>query len=50
MSSIETFEAIRLAVEFLQKNPGLKRIDGKDWTVYLVGKIIRVDIENDNKH
>jgi len=46
MPSIETFETIRIAIEFL-KNSGLKKVEGKGWTVYFVGKIIRVDIENE---
>jgi len=46
MINTETLEAIRDAIEILQKNLNINRIDGKGWIVYLVGNIIRIDIKN----
>lgn len=41
----EEFDMIRKAIEILQMNRELKRIDGDNWLVYIVGSIIRVDIK-----
>lgn len=43
----DIFEPIRKAIEILQSNPQLKKIEGSGWMVYMVGKIIRVDIKNE---
>lgn len=37
---------IRDAIEFLMKSPALDKLEGKDWKVYRVGQIIRVDIND----
>lgn len=42
---VEDMEAIKKAIEILQMNPGIKRVDGGKWIVYMVGTIIRVDIK-----
>lgn len=41
------FDAIRIAIEIVRTNASLKRIDGANWSVYMVGDIIRVDIKKD---
>ncbi len=44
MFNPDGFTAIKTAIELLLSNPQLKRIDGDKWSVYFVGKIIRIDI------
>lgn len=45
--TLEQLEAIRKAIEILQMTPDVKRIDGSNWSVYMVGKMIRVDIKDE---
>jgi hypothetical protein len=39
------FDEVKEAVVILQTNPKLKKIDGNGWSVYVVGKIIRIDVK-----
>jgi hypothetical protein len=40
-----SFAAIEEAVTVLQSSETLKRVDGKGWSAYKVGTIIRIDIK-----
>lgn len=42
--TLEEFDDIRNAVEILQHNKNLDKLEGKRFRVYRVGTIIRVDI------
>jgi hypothetical protein len=39
------FEAIKAAVIAIQMSENINRVDGKGWTVYRVGNVIRIDIK-----
>ena len=41
----EEFKSIKEAIEIIQNNPKINRIDGNKWSVYLVGQIVRIDIK-----
>jgi len=41
----EDFLVLKKAIETIQMNPNIKRLDGTKWSVYIVGTIIRVDIK-----
>lgn len=43
----DKWEAIKKAIEVLQATPTIKRLDGAGWSVYFVGKVIRVDIKDE---
>jgi hypothetical protein len=43
------FEGIKSAIQILQMNQSVKKVDGPNWSVYWVGSIMRVDIKKDSK-
>ena len=44
--TLEEFDELRNAIELVQNNKGIDKLEGKKWKVYRVGIIIRIDLNN----